>query len=165
MGSLYDEALDRSAMGLGLVDEAEIEEIVEPKEEKTEEEKPEQNIRLLNLLEVGYITTTVDIGTNQIVLRTLKIGEELEAALLADPWKDTAEAGRAVATATVAASVVSVNGGPVVKGLGPQDQDLQAKFDYIRRNWYWNTIGVLYTAYDQQLLGQLIGRYEDLLKA
>jgi hypothetical protein len=56
-----------------------------------------------NLLQLGYLTSDIVVGNHTITVRTLRIGEELEAALLAEKYKDTVDAGRAMATALAAA--------------------------------------------------------------
>jgi hypothetical protein len=87
------------------------------------------------LLTRGYFSSTATLGTNKIVLRTLKIGEELEVAVVANKYKDTIEATRALITATVAASIVSVNERPlIVFQLGQADGTLEAKFLYVLNN-------------------------------
>jgi hypothetical protein len=147
--TLYDAALNESA----------FEQVEEPEQVEESETVDEQ---LYGLLQNGYLTDTIQIGSNEVRIRTLKIGEELEAALVADKWKDTAEAGRALATALVAASIVNVDGAPLVTGLGPNNT-IEAKFDFIRKNWYWLNVRVIYDRYDA-LVQEVLRRYEELKK-
>lgn len=107
------------------------------------------------LLYNGYLKGEVKIGERTIRIRTLKIGEELDASLLAAPWKDTADASRALVTAYVAASITSVDGKPLVTPLGPNDNEMEMKFQYVLDNWYWlPTINYVYSEYNK-LLGRI----------
>lgn len=134
--SLYDAALDEEPV-------------------KVEEVKEEIDERLQSLIYRGDLKDSVKVGPHEVRIKTLKVGEELEAALVADPWKDTAEAWRAMATASVAASIISVDGNPLVEGLGPKDETVEAKFDYIRKNWYWVSVKVVFDQYNELLLQSL----------
>ena len=101
------------------------------------------------LLQLGYLTDTVSVGSHEIRIRTLKIGEELNAALLANRYKDTVEEGRALATALIAAAIVTVDGEPLLgTNLGPRDGSVEQKFDYILDNWYWDTINQIWMGYN-----------------
>lgn len=116
---------------------------------------PEEPIQedTYSLLYLGHLSDTVTIGTHQIHIRTLKIGEELNAALLANRYKDTVEEGRALATALVAASIVSVDDGPLVGQLiGPGDDSIEVKFNYILNNWYWESVRQVWDAYNKLLV-------------
>src|SRR4051812_13625737 len=137
--SLYDEILDAQIQG----------------EQEPEPEIPE---RTFHLLHGGQLTDTFRLGEHEICIRTLKIGEEFEASDVVDQWKETDEAGRALVTALVAAAIVSIDGRPLVQGLGPGDEGTQAKFDYIRKNWYWFTVRLVYEHYEA-LVQQLLQEY------
>lgn len=143
--SLYDEALDKPE---------------QVQEEQTEEPLDEQTASLLYR---GHLTTTSYIDSHEIRIRTLKIGEELDATLVADPWKDSLDASRAMITAIVAACVISVDGEPLVGSLGPKDESIPAKFDYIRKNWHWISVKKVYDDYNTLVL-QVFEKYELLKK-
>jgi hypothetical protein len=100
------------------------------------------------LLYRGELLETVNVAGRLITLKTLKIGEELEASLIANRYKDSVDSGRALAAALVAASIVSVDGEPLIGELGPTPVSLEAKFKYVLENWYWVTVAKLYVAYD-----------------
>lgn len=134
MESLYDEALDSPVIN-----------------QDVEDEQESLDTEVVGLIYHGYLTDTVTVGSHEIRIRTLKIGEELEASLAASQWSETTEAGRALATALVAASIVSIDGQPLLEGLGPHEQTIAAKFDYLRRNWYWVTVRAVYKKYDDLL--------------
>jgi hypothetical protein len=139
--NLYDAAFEQRE------DEyPQVNEVLEPVEE--EDLTTDESALLYN----GYLNGSVQLGNRTIRLRTLKIGEELEASLLAARWKDTADANRALVTAYVAAAVTTVDGAPLVTMLGPNDNELEQKFDFILNNWYWTpTISAVYAEYNNLL--------------
>lgn len=103
---------------------------------------------LVGLMNIGRLTKDVTLYGDDIVLRTLKVGEELEIGLLIQKWTGTPEEGRAYAVATVAASIESLNGKRLVGQLGPSEVDeLRRKFEYVRTKWYWPTIQLIYEEY------------------
>ncbi len=105
----------------------------EPVEEPVVEEEP--SLEEETLLQRGYFSSTVNLGTNKVVLRTLKIGEELEIALVVQKYQDTLEATRAYIAATVAAAIVTVNGRPLIPfALGAGDATIEAKFVFLGEN-------------------------------
>lgn len=123
MPSAFDKAFDSTQATL------EPEPVEKPSvgEEPTLEEE--------TLLQRGYFSSTVALGTNTVNIRTLKIGEELEVALVAQKYQDTVEATRALIAATVAAAIVSVNGEPLIPfPLGAKDNSIEARFVYIGEN-------------------------------
>jgi hypothetical protein len=135
-GSPLDEAFDSPTSTL--------EEEFEPSEEK----QVDLTTETVSLLTLGHLTGSVKIGSHDIQLRTLKIGEELEAALLAKKYEETVEAGRALAVALVAAAITSVDGQPLVRNaLGPDEHTLEGRFHYLQRNWYWPPIYAVYQEY------------------
>jgi hypothetical protein len=127
--------------------------------EDLEAQKPEEDPiseDSTDLLYVGHLTDTVTIGTHEIRIRTLRIGEELNAALLAKKYRDSIEEGRALATALVAASVTTVDG-EALRGasLGPGEETVESKFDYILTHWYWDTVNTVFEAYNALLVRSL----------
>ena len=100
---------------------------------------------LEGLLAVGALSKEVTIAGHPIAIRTLTIGEELEASLIASKYRDTDDASRAYATAIVAAAVTSVDGRPLIgQGLGPNENTLERRYSYVRENWYWAVVRELY---------------------
>ena len=142
----FDEAFESGEGRMGLS----YEDVPEPEDEIVDEPIDQDTYSLVYL---GHLTSSVTIRNHTINIRTLKIGEELEAALLADKYKDTVEAGRALATALVAASVTTVDGKPLVASLGPVDNIMEQRFLYILNNWYWQpTIRTVYAEYNSMAL-------------
>lgn len=118
MGDYYDAALDRAL---------EEQEPVFPEELEKKDETPSMEEE--SLLTRGYFSSTVEVGTHQIVIRTLRIGEELEVAMVVDKYKETVEGSRALMAATIAAAIVSVDGYPLVRSLGPNEDTIEHKFN------------------------------------
>jgi hypothetical protein len=103
---------------------------------------------VLGLVMVGALRDQVSVAGHTVAIRTLKIGEELEASLLSNKYRDTDDSGRAYATAVVAACIESVDGKPLtLQQIGPNESVLDSKYNYILANWYWTSIRVVYEAY------------------
>lgn len=118
-----------------------------------------------SLLYTGHLTSEVQIGNHRIDIRSLRIGEEFEAALLAKKYEETVEAGRALAAALVAAAITRVDGKPLVyEPLSDDDLTVEAKFKYLLDNWYWPPIQKVYQAYGA-LVREVSEAYENLGKA
>jgi len=118
----------------------------------------------LGLLVVGRLTDEIDIFGHKIVIRTLTIGQELEASLVSNKYRETDDVGRAYATAIVAACIESVDGRPLIGGLGPEEESLENRYRYIQDNWYWMTVRVIYEEY-QALVVRSIEAQDNLKKA
>lgn len=124
------------------------EESFEVDKEPEVEDKSPLSAEVLGLLYLGKLTKSFNFKGHEFVIKTLKIGEELEIALLAREFEDTNDYLRALATATVAATIESVDGKPLVDALGPSKDDLlQRNFSYVKERWYWPTIAHVYDQY------------------
>lgn len=145
-----------------LLDEAFTTPMSEEEEELLEEEDPLSQDES-NLIYRGHLTSQVYIGGREIKLRTLRIGEELEAAMLVDRYKDSVEAARALATAIVAAAITSVDGKPLVQSLGPTENTLETRLNYLLKNWYWITVREVYAEYNR-LMRRVVDAYESVKK-
>lgn len=100
---------------------------------------------LVALINLGELSTEVKLYGHMFRIRTLRIGEELEIGQLISRYSETPEEGRAYACAIVAASIVSVDGRALVlEAIGPHEQTLGRKFDYVRSNFFWPVIEALY---------------------
>jgi hypothetical protein len=114
--------------------------------DEVNEELPSE--ALVGLMNIGRLTKDISIYGDDLRLRTLKIGEELEVGLLISKWTGTPEEGRAYAVATVAATIETLNGKKLVQTLGPSnDDELRRKFDFVRTRWYWPVIQQIYEEY------------------
>ena len=114
---------------------------------------------LNTLLELGKLEETVEIGNRKVTLRTLKVGEELEVGLLTKEYQSSSEQLRAEITAIVAASIVSIDGKPLITSFGPDEITFRDKFNYVNNNFYWPVIRMIYKSYTD-----LLDRVEESLK-
>lgn len=141
--------------------------------EMTEEEKDEEIESSLtpsvqrdieNLLTRGSISREVELAGHSFVLRTLTIGEELAVAEISGEYEGNFAQTKAVATATVAASLESIDGRPLMSRLGPDvNSNIRQKFQHIRNKWYWIIISELYEHYSL-LLDRQLNAFEELRK-
>jgi hypothetical protein len=141
--------------------------------EATEEEKDveiENNLTpsvqrdIENLLTSGSISREVELAGHSFVLRTLTIGEELAVAEICGEYEGNFAQTKAIATATVAASLESIDGRPLMSRLGPDvSSNIRQKFQHIRNKWYWIIISELYEHYSL-LLDKQLNAFEELRK-
>lgn len=117
---------------------------VDESEDLTPDDLP-PSPELINLLNLGELKARLDVRGYEVWIKTLKVSEELEIGLLIQPYVNTIEEGRALATATVAAAIESIDGRELVGEIGPDGRDLlKKKFDYVRTRMYWPVIKILY---------------------
>lgn len=134
-------------------DSAPVMELEEPLDEETNA-----------LMYRGFLQGEVKVGTHVIKVRTLRVGEELEASLLAVKYREAIEYPRALATAFTAAAITSVDGHPLIEEkLGPMDETLEAKFEYVLGNFYWPTVSQIHREY-VRLMGEMLERYGEVKK-
>lgn len=131
-------------------------------EEEDIKEEPTSS-EVFGLMYVGYLTDTFQVFGSTISIRTLKIGEELEAELLVSKYRGSQEADRAYIAALVAASITSVDGQPLIQGLGPASETLERRYTYIMDNWHWVTIAAIYNRYNA-LLDKALEALEEVKK-
>lgn len=132
-------------------------------QEEPQQEREEVSTDTFGLMHLGYLTETIEIFGHKINIRTLKVGEELEAELLVKKYKDTNEENRAYATALVAACIQSIDGAPLVQGLGPAGETLERRFYYITENWHWVTVEAVYIGY-RSLAERMMTSLEEVKK-
>lgn len=103
------------------------------------------------LVWLGHLETTVEFAGHEFVLRTLKGDEELYIALLAKEFIETFGQLMAMAWATIAVSLVSVDGDEhFCPPIGPNRKEhARGRFQYITQNWYWPLCEELYKEYEQ----------------
>lgn len=130
--------------------------------ENEESINPSLRTDIENLLTSGSISKEIDLAGHVFVLRTLTIGEELAIAEICGVYDGNFAQAKAIATATVAAALESIDGRPLMKSLGPDvKNNIRNKFQYIRNKWYWTIINELYEHY-QLLLERQISAFEEL---
>jgi hypothetical protein len=123
---------------------------VEDETVETEEENfpPEVAQDVIGLMHLGHLTGRFEVMGHVFVLRTLKLGEELAVGQVVDEFAGTVVQGQAFAAALVAASLMTVDGRPVLAPLGPdQEATIRDKFEYITQRWYTDTVLEIYEAY------------------
>ena len=117
-----------------------------------------------NLLTSGSISKEINVAGHVFVMRTLTIGEELAIAQACRDYEDTTAQAKAIATATVAAALETIDGRVVMKSLGPDPtSNIRQKFQYIRNKWYWIVIAELYEHY-VNLLDRQANAFNELRK-
>lgn len=121
-------------------------------DERFEQEKsgeaPEFSDELVEPLQeftvVGHLSDTFTYGGQDFTIRTMTIGEELEALRASTKFSDIPVAtGRIYATAMVAGSIQSLNGTPLVVPISEKQDIAALKFRKVLE-WYWPTIEVVY---------------------
>jgi hypothetical protein len=118
---------------------------------------PPVRANLDNLLMNGRISETFSFAGHEFVMRTLTIGEELAITDICGPYEGTLGQARALATATVAAALESVDGMPLMQSIGPDpNSSVRQKFNFIKNKWYWNVVGHLYQQYIVLVEKQLV---------
>src|SRR5688572_28086973 len=133
--TFWDRAVDEQVDGKG------TEEWID---EPTESEGEPVTQDTLGLLNLGQLSETIDVRGHQVTLRTLTMDEELAVGLLIRQYEDTQEYGRALATGLIAASVQTIDGKELIGPLGPGENNMRKKFDYVRTRMYWPVIRVIY---------------------
>lgn len=112
-------------------------------------EFPEELVQpLQELAVVGHLSDTFTYGGQEFVIRTMTIGEELEALRAAQKYQDIAATagGRVYATAMVAGSVQYHNGEPLVLPVSDKQDVAALRFRKILE-WYWPVIEQVYYRY------------------
>jgi hypothetical protein len=152
---VFDGAIDQ------YFDEASVTE--EEQDFQNEEEiEPSLKSDIENLLTNGRIFKEIELAGHTFVMRTLTIGEELAVAEICGAYDGNFAQAKAIATATVAASIETIDGRPLMRSLGPDAKNnIRQKFQYIRNKWYWVIINDLYEHYEL-LLGRQINAFQEL---
>ena len=112
------------------------------------------------LLHLGELRHEFVWANHTFLIRTLKVDELLQVALLTKDFAGSYGADRAYVTALVAAALVEVDGEPVYQAIGRDEDHVAKKYNYIRKNWYSQTIDAVYSH-----LPRLEARAQTLLDA
>jgi hypothetical protein len=131
--------------------------------EEPEDETPVSQ-EVVSLLNLGELTQEFDVRGHKIILRTLKVGEELEISTFIQPFIGTIDEGRALATASIAAAIVSYDGNPLVRAVGPEENLLRKKFDFVREHMYWPVIRMIYEECYSKLLDRQVEALREFQK-
>lgn len=105
------------------------------------------------LIYLGAISDEVEFCGHSFGLRTLRAGEEMAAALAADPFMKTAKAAEAWASAFAGLALTHVDGDDeFCPQAGPDKKAFaRARFAYITDNWFQPTIDHLFACYARLL--------------
>jgi hypothetical protein len=111
------------------------------------------------LLYLGQLEQEVtSIPFHNFIIRTLNTADKLGISLLTKEYQETVAYGRAYRAAVVAASLISVDGRPLVPS-SKSTNTLRQKYEYITNGWYDSVIDTLYLEVDA-----LEGRVLEVLK-
>jgi hypothetical protein len=96
------------------------------------------------LLYIGSLRKRFQWMGHLFVIRTLTVNETLEVGLINKPYVGTLAEMKAYQAATVAASVVTVDGKALPVPVSLDLTDLEARFEYVINHWQPITIDMLY---------------------
>jgi len=122
----------------------------DPVDQEIKEEVSDSLSRdLSTLVNFGRLTTSFDFWGHSFVIKTLKMGEELEVGNIASAYSSSIDDGaRAFIAAIVAACIQTVDGDPIIEPLGPNDKTvIGRRFHYMLDNYYWSVIEHVYEKY------------------
>jgi hypothetical protein len=155
--SFWDKEFDEPSVGPN-------EWVDEPNPQQTQVTDEPVSNDTLSLLNLGELRTHMDVRGHSVELRTLKMDEELEIGLVIQRYQGTIEEGRALATAVVATAVENIDGKPLISTLGPGENIISRKFDYVRTRMYWPVIKIIYEEGYIPLVERQVESLEELLK-
>jgi hypothetical protein len=164
--NLWEEVFEDASSDSGEMSWEDGLEVIQERQDDEEPQDSELSPDTLALLQVGRLSSKINVFGNEVRIKTLTVGEELEIGLLTKQYLNTAEQGRAYGTAVVAACIESINRKPLpVKPLGLEDESnlLSYKFDYITARYYWPVIEKIYEEY-MKLLARQVTALEELKK-
>lgn len=127
---------------------------------------PEVQADVDGLIHLGALFDEVEFCGHTFGIRTLRLGEELAASKVVEPFRNTLKEGEAWASAQVALALTSVDGDEnFCPQAGPnQDAYARARFQYLGKNWFWPTVEYIYANFarlqDRQVAA--IRAYQDL---
>lgn len=140
-------AAEAAELGQLLLDPDDVD---EEKEEKSKGFSGKIAQDLYGLLYLGRIEEEFELYGHLFRMRTLTVGEELTAHEAVAHLRDSTglAQSRGYATAMVAASIHAVDGKPLAKPLGPNDNLIKKKIAAVNE-WFWPVIEELYGQYVQ----------------
>ena len=155
MSELLEENYDYLAAGetsppLGLeFDEEAGDALANPDESEAFPLSSEEDVE--GLLWLGYLTATDTVFGHRFTLRTITHGEKLAVSLVTKEYEDTLGMADAYAAATIAASLVMLDGHPFGASLDVAEDPvrrIEANFKLVKR-WFDPVIQALYQKYAQ----------------
>lgn len=106
---------------------------------------PRYREKLIGLLYLGRLEDTFTWAGHTFVIRTLTVGEQIEAGLLIQPALGTRVEMKAHASSMVAAGLVSVDGQPLITPLTIADPTMREKYTYLLEKWHSVAVDVVYS--------------------
>ena len=105
------------------------------------------------LIWLGYLEDTVEFCGHEFVIRTLRLEEEMLAALISKDYIDTLGQAKAWIAAQVALALVSIDGDDAFcPPAGPDRKAYaRARFKYVSTNWYEPTVNYIYSKYAEMI--------------
>jgi hypothetical protein len=101
------------------------------------------------LLWLGYLEDVVDFCGHEFVIRTLRLEEEMLAALVSKEYIETLGQAKAWIAAQVGMALISVDGDEnFCPQANPNKKDYaRARFQYVSKNWFEPTVNYIYSKY------------------
>jgi len=124
---------------------------------EADEFPPEVKQDVDGLMWLGYLTDSFDLYGHSFVIRTLTRGERLAITQITKEYEETLGMADAYQTAIVAASLMSIDGKPLVdlhKGSNPLHR-IKENFELVQK-WYDPVIESLYERISQLMVRQQI---------
>lgn len=97
--------------------------ILEPHEFSATAFTPEEKKVFEEALVIGFKEKTVEVFGHSVVIKTTSVREDLKVSSIIKPFEGTKGLVKAFKTATVAASLVSIDGEPFYTPIGFSDHD------------------------------------------
>ena len=96
---------------------------------------------------LGKVTDDFEYFGHRFKIRSLKIEELIEIGLLHAKYQNTLADVKAYQTLVAAAAIETVDNRELPIPIGPSESLIEARFNYIQKNWYPFTIDEVYSHY------------------
>lgn len=119
--------------------------------------EPDISAPVEGLIHLGNIEEDFEYAGHTFGLRTLTVAEEIAAAKVIEPFRNTLKEPEAWAAAQVGLALTHVDGDEdFCPQAGPNKTAFaQARLNYVSTNWYWPTIDALFRFYAELLQKQI----------
>lgn len=127
-----------------------------PEEEAEPTADPQRDLQAL--VDIGHLVSDFELFGHSFSLRTLLPAEEFVAASIIEKYAGSLAESKAFIASTLAASIMTVDGKPLTRALGPSIAEIGAaqlaNFNYITTKWHWPVIDRLYDHYSDLVVRQ-----------
>lgn len=115
------------------------------------------------LLWLGYLEDVVEFCGHEFVIRTLRVEEEMLAALVCKEYMETLGQAKAWIAAQVGMALVSIDGDTdFCPQAGPNKKNYaRARFQYVSSKWFEPTINYIYSKY-AELVERQVNALEEM---